>query len=125
MRFSLPAVPRRSVHIGHASYTPHQYRLWSRPVPHSPEEKKRAIARLRRIRGQVDGLERAIEAGSDCGPVLQQIAALRGAVNGLMAGILDSHLREEFTQVAVDPKIRKQHQASIEQVIALVRSYLK
>ncbi len=94
-------------------------------MPHSPEEKKRAIARLRRIRGQVDGLERAIAAGVECGPVLQQIAALRGAVNGLMAGILDSHLREEFTQVAVDPKIRKQHQASIDEVIALVRSYLK
>lgn len=95
------------------------------PVPHSPEEKKRAIARLRRIRGQVDGLERAIAAGAGCGPVLQQIAALRGAVNGLMAGILDSHLREEFTQVAVDPKVRRQHQASIDEVIALVRSYLK
>lgn len=94
-------------------------------MPHSPAEKKRAITRLRRIRGQVDGLERAIEAGSDCGPVLQQIAALRGAVNGLMAGILDSHLREEFTQVAADPKTRKQHQASIDDVIGLVRSYLK
>lgn len=94
-------------------------------MPHSPEEKKRAITRLRRIRGQVDGLERAIEAGSQCGPVLQQIAALRGAVNGLMAGILDSHLREEFTQVAVDPEVRKQHQASIDEVIGLVRSYLK
>ena len=94
-------------------------------MPHSPEEKQRAIARLRRIRGQVDGLERAIAAGSECAPVLQQIAALRGAVNGLMAGILDSHLREEFTQVATDPKIRKQHQQSIDEVIALVRSYLK
>ena len=94
-------------------------------MPHSPDEKKRAISRLRRLRGQVDGLERAIEAGSDCGPVLQQIAALRGAVNGLMAGILDSHLREEFTQVATDPKIRKQHQASIDEVVALVRSYLQ
>ena len=94
-------------------------------MPHSPEEKKRAITRLRRIRGQVDGLERVITAGSECGPILQQIAALRGAVNGLMAGILDSHLREEFTQVAVDPKIREQHQASIDEVIALVRSYLK
>ena len=94
-------------------------------MPHSPAEKKRAITRLRRIRGQVDGLERAIAAGSDCWPVLQQIAALRGAVNGLMAGILDSHLREEFTQVAADPKIRKQQQASIDEVIGLVRSYLK
>ena len=94
-------------------------------MPHSPEEKKRAITRLRRIRGQVDGLERAVEAGSECAPVLQQLAALRGAVNGLMAEILDSHLREEFTQVATDPKIRKQHQQSIDEVIALVRSYLK
>lgn len=94
-------------------------------VPHSPEEKKRAITRLRRIRGQVDGLERAIAAGTDCGPILQQIAALRGAVNGLMAGVLDSHLHEEFIQVAVDPKVRRQHQHSIDQVIRLVRSYLK
>ncbi|WP_374607931.1 formaldehyde-responsive transcriptional repressor FrmR [Thermomonas sp.] len=94
-------------------------------MPHSPEEKKRAITRLRRIRGQVDGLERAVEAGSECAPVLQQLAALRGAVNGLMAEILDSHLREEFTQVATDPKIRKQHARSIDEVVALVRSYLK
>ena len=94
-------------------------------MPHSPEEKKRAVTRLKRIRGQVDALERAIAAGTDCGPVLQQIAALRGAVNGLMAGVLDSHLREEFTQVASDPKTRKQHQQSIDEVIALVRSYLR
>lgn len=94
-------------------------------MPHSPEDKKRAITRLRRIRGQVDALERAVEAGTDCAPILQQLAALRGAVNGLMAGILDSHLREEFTQVAADPKTRKKHQASIDQVIVLVRSYLK
>ena len=94
-------------------------------MPHSPQDKKRATTRLRRIRGQVDALERAIEAGTDCAPILQQIAALRGAVNGLMAGILDSHLREEFTQVATDPAVRKQHQASIDQVVSLVRSYLK
>ena len=94
-------------------------------MPHSPQDKKRATTRLRRIRGQVDALERAIEAGTDCAPILQQLAAMRGAVNGLMAEILDSHLREEFTQLATDPKIRKHHQQSIDQVIALVRSYLK
>ena len=94
-------------------------------MPHSPQDKKRATTRLRRIRGQVDALERAIEAGTDGAPILQQLAAMRGAVNGLMAEILDSHLREEFTQVAADPKIRKQHQKSIDEVIALVRSYLK
>ncbi|QDA57581.1 formaldehyde-responsive transcriptional repressor FrmR [Thermomonas aquatica] len=94
-------------------------------MPHSAEDKKRATTRLRRIRGQVDALERAVEAGTECAPILQQLAALRGAVNGLMAEILDGHLREEFTQVATDPKIRRQHQQSIDEVIALVRSYLK
>ena len=57
-------------------------------MPHSPQDKKRATTRLRRIRGQVDALERAIEAGTDCAPILQQLAAMRGAVNGLMAEIL-------------------------------------
>ncbi|MFP3344786.1 metal-sensing transcriptional repressor, partial [Halomonas sp. SIMBA_159] len=66
-------------------------------MPHSPEEKKRVLTRVRRIRGQCDGLERALEAGADCGPVLQQIAALRGAVNGLMSEVLEAHIREDFS----------------------------
>ncbi len=91
-------------------------------MPHTPQEKKRALARLRRIRGQAEALERALEAGADCGPVLQQLAAIRGAVNGLMSEVLESHLREEFGH----PKPgRARAGASIGQAIALVRSYLK
>ena len=91
-------------------------------MPHSPEEKKRVLARVRRVRGQLDALERALESGAECGPILQQITAVRGAINGLMAGVLESHLREEFVQVA-NPG--EEQQASIENVIALVRSYLR
>lgn len=91
-------------------------------MPHSPAEKKRALTRVRRIRGQCDALERALEAGTDCGPVLQQLAAIRGAVNGLMSEVLESHLREEFGQVDASPKRR---QAGIDEAVALVRSYLK
>ena len=94
-------------------------------MPHSPEEKKRVLTRVRRVRGQLNALEQALEEGADCGPVLQQLAAIRGAINGVMANVLESHLREEFTQLATDPKIRRQHQQSIDDVIALVRSYLK
>ena len=100
-------------------------------MPHSPAEKKRAITRLRRIRGQADALERAIEAGSDCGEVLQQLAAMRGAINGLMAEVLHGHLRESFGHTectaeaaAQDPAHARQHEA-IDQVVALVRSYLR
>ncbi|PTT16189.1 regulator, partial [Acidovorax sp. HMWF029] len=53
-------------------------------MPHSPEDKQRAITRLRRIRGQAQALEKAVAAGSDCAPILQQLAAMRGAVHGLM-----------------------------------------
>ena len=95
-------------------------------MPHSPEDKKNAINRLRRIRGQAEALERAIEAGSECRAVLQQLAALRGAVNGLMSEVLESHLRETFlnpeNRLAPDSTLA---QASIDDTMTLVRSYLK
>ncbi len=91
-------------------------------MPHSPAEKKRVITRLRRIRGQAEALERAVEAGTECGPLLQQLAALRGAANGLMAEVLDSHLRETFGQAqGTSPEL----EAEIGQLMRLVRSYLK
>lgn len=97
----------------------------SRPVahvPHSPEEKKKVLTRIRRIRGQCEGLERALEAGADCAPVLQQIAAIRGAVNGLMSEVLESHLREQFEQPARDAAGRR---ARVDEMTSLIRSYLK
>ncbi|WDZ98346.1 formaldehyde-responsive transcriptional repressor FrmR [Herbaspirillum sp. WKF16] len=90
-------------------------------MPHSPEEKKRVLARVRRVRGQCDALERALEAGADCGPVLQQIAAIRGAINGLMSEVLESHIREDFSQ----PANADEHDARVQDLLGLVRSYLK
>lgn len=87
-------------------------------MPHSPQEKKRVLTRVRRIRGQCDALERALEAGADCGPVLQQIAAIRGAVNGLMSEVLEAHIREEFGQQPGDTE-------RVQELLGLVRSYLK
>ncbi|WP_066093976.1 formaldehyde-responsive transcriptional repressor FrmR [Xanthomonas massiliensis] len=91
-------------------------------MPHSPQEKKRVLARVRRIRGQCDALERALQAGADCAPVLQQIAAIRGAVNGLMSEVLEAHVRETFGQPAADEAGRAERVA---EMTALVRSYLK
>ena len=99
-------------------------------MPHSPEEKKRAVARLRRIRGQAEALERAVEAGTDCSTLLQQIAALRGAANGLMAEVLEGHLRETFGH-ARDGSPGGQGaagfdaDAEIDGIIRTLRTYLK
>ena len=91
-------------------------------MPHSPAEKKRVLGRVNRVRGQLDALQAALEQGAECGPVLQQIAALRGAVNGLMAGVLESHLREECSQLT---DTSQEQRASIDEVVSLVRTYLK
>ncbi|MFK3650314.1 formaldehyde-responsive transcriptional repressor FrmR [Lysobacter enzymogenes] len=90
-------------------------------MPHSPAEKKRVLTRVRRIKGQTEALERALEAGSDCAAVLQQIAAIRGAVNGLMSEVLESHIREELGQAVAD----RGRESSIDEIATLVRSYLK
>lgn len=91
-------------------------------MPHSPEEKKRVLARVRRVRGQIDALERALEEGVECGPFLQQIAAVRGGINGLMAGVLESHLRETFASIEQNGA---QPPDSVEDLVSLVRSYLR
>ncbi|AER54697.1 metal/formaldehyde-sensitive transcriptional repressor [Pseudoxanthomonas spadix] len=91
-------------------------------MPHSPEEKKRVLARVRRIQGQAEALARALEGGADCGPVLQQIAAIRGAVNGLMSEVMEAHIRETFGQPAGD---EAQREARVAEMTGLVRSYLK
>lgn len=119
-------------------------------MPHSPQEKKKVLTRLSRIRGQTEALERAVAAGTECGALLQQIAALRGAANGLMADVLESHLRETFAQSAGDAKGDAKHDAGdvpavrsleqavppelipsmdvhgeIEQIMRIIRTYLK
>jgi FrmR/RcnR family transcriptional regulator, repressor of frmRAB operon len=91
-------------------------------MPHSPEDKKKALARVRRIKGQAEALERALEAGADCAPVLQQLAALRGAVNGLMSEVMQSHIREELASGLATPE---QHTQLAEDLTTLVKSYLR
>ncbi|MCC4591121.1 metal/formaldehyde-sensitive transcriptional repressor [Xanthomonas sacchari] len=91
-------------------------------MPHTPHEKKRVLARIRRLRGQTEALERALEEGTECAAVLQQIAAIRGAVNGLMSEVMEAHVREEFGQPASSDA---QRAARVREMGMLVRSYLK
>jgi FrmR/RcnR family transcriptional regulator, repressor of frmRAB operon len=94
-------------------------------MPHSPEDKKKALIRLRRIKGQAEALERAVQIGTDCSLLLQQIAALRGAVGGLMAEVLESHLKETFsrkdgTMTPILPVVD-----DMDDILKILRTYLK
>ena len=74
-------------------------------MPHSPEDKKRALSRVRRIRGQVEALERALESGEPCMTILQQIASIRGAANGLMGEMVEIHLQDELVSGDTTPPL--------------------
>lgn len=93
-------------------------------MPHSIQEKKKAITRLRRIRGQTESLERAINEGTDCSLLLQQLAALRGATNSLMSEVLEGHLRETF-EIKNQTASKKEVKETLDDVLTLVRTYLK
>jgi DNA-binding FrmR family transcriptional regulator len=80
------------------------------------------IARVRRIAGQLASVERALAEGPDCAAVLQQVAAIRGAVNGLMDEILETHLREHVAAPELSPEARAQ---GADEVIAAIRRYVK
>ncbi|MCW1881604.1 formaldehyde-responsive transcriptional repressor FrmR [Acinetobacter baumannii] len=91
-------------------------------MPYNDREKKQALTRVRRIKGQVAALEQALDEATECGVILHQLAAVRGAVNGLMAVVLESYLREEFP----DNETRTNSQRkSINETISIVRSYLR
>lgn len=94
-------------------------------MPYTAQEKKKAITRLRRIRGQAESLEKSIEAGTECSLLLQQISALRGATNSLMSEILESHLRETFDTKTAKALSSKEMRSALDDVLNLVRVYLK
>lgn len=91
-------------------------------MSHTIKVKKQLLTRIRRIKGQTEALEKALEQDSECVAILQQIAAIRGAVNGLMAEVLEGHFRDHLGAEGVSPQERSE---DLEQVIAVLRSYLK
>lgn len=91
-------------------------------MAHTTKGKHRLLARVRRIHGQTAALNAAIEAESDCLGILQQIAAIRGAVNGLMVEVLEGQIREH---VAAEGLSTAERQEEINQLAEVLRSYLK
>lgn len=91
-------------------------------MSHTIRDKKALLTRVHRIAGQAAALEKALEQESECAAILQQIAAIRGAVNGLMGQVLEHHIREHLGATDSTPQQRQQ---DLEVVVTALRSYLK
>ena len=88
---------------------------------HTIGEKAKLLARVRRIKGQCEAVERALEAGEECSTTLQLIAAARGAMNGLMSEVLEQHVVAHI----LGGKTPRDRNEAAGQLVGVVRTYLK
>ncbi|WP_394886215.1 metal/formaldehyde-sensitive transcriptional repressor [Mesorhizobium sp. AaZ16] len=90
-------------------------------MSHTVRQKEKLIARVRRIRGQMEGIERALEAEAACAEVLRQIASVRGAMSGLTAEVMEDHLRQHVLAAETDAARRE----GGEELVDVIRTYMK
>lgn len=93
-------------------------------MSHTIREKEKLVLRVRRIRGQIEAIERALaEDEKDCGDVLQMITAARGAMNGLMAELVEDHVRFHVLDPARKPTAEQA--VAADELVDIIRAYLK
>lgn len=90
---------------------------------HTIKEKKKLLARVGRIRGQVEAIERALIDEAECERIMHMIAGIRGSVAGLMAEVVEDHIRTHLVDPEKNPGALNADAA--DQLIDVVHTYLK
>ncbi len=90
-------------------------------MAHTIREKAKLLARVRRLKGQMEAVERALEAEAPCGEVLQLLASIRGALSGLTGEVMEDHLHEHVLH-ADDEKQRAQ---AVDEFAEALRTYIR
>jgi DNA-binding FrmR family transcriptional regulator len=92
-------------------------------MAHTIREKQKLLARVRRIKGQVEAIERALDDEARCDQVMHLIAGMRGAMAGLMAEVVEDHVRTHLVDAERHPGALDTEAA--EQLLEVIRTYLK
>ena len=92
-------------------------------MAHVIRDKKKLLHRIRLIRGQVDAIGKALEEEQDCSALLQTIAACRGALNGLMAEVIEGHIR--FHVIDSNKRPTSDQAKAAQELMDVVKRYLK
>jgi DNA-binding FrmR family transcriptional regulator len=92
-------------------------------MTHLTKDKTKLVSRVRRLQGQLDAVARALEGGADCGDILQLVASIRGALNGLTIELMEEHVRHHVVDPDHEADPAKAKGAS--ELLAVLRTYLK
>jgi FrmR/RcnR family transcriptional regulator, repressor of frmRAB operon len=90
-------------------------------MAHTIKEKSKILARVNRIKGQLEAFAKAIESEQDEYQVMQLLASCRGALNGLMAEVVEGHIREHI----VEAENKKLAAEAGEELIDIMKSFIK
>jgi DNA-binding FrmR family transcriptional regulator len=90
-------------------------------MSHTEREKLKLLNRVRRVRGQIEAVERAIEEELGCADVLHLIVAARGAMSSLMSEVIEDHIRLHV----IEPVKGTERSRGAEELIEAVQAYLK
>ena len=91
-------------------------------MSHTIQDKTKLLARVRRLRGQVDAIERALVAEAECGEVMHLVAAVRGAIGGLSHELIEHHMRSHVLDAETDGVSRERAAAEL---MSVLRTYVK
>ena len=104
-------------------YTIPQYIILRFTMAHLFEDNQKLKTRIRKIKGQLEAVEKSLDKGGDCYKVLQTLTACRGAMNGLLGEIVESHIKEHIMNDAANPKTEQDKEALA--LIKLLKTYWK
>jgi DNA-binding FrmR family transcriptional regulator len=90
-------------------------------LSHTTKDKKRMLSRIRRIKGQAEAIERALDGEAECEDILQLVASCRGALNGLMAELIEGHVR--FHVLSPEQKALPSQLEAADELIAVIKRY--
>jgi DNA-binding FrmR family transcriptional regulator len=92
-------------------------------MTHVVHEKQKLLNRVRRLRGQIDALERALDADDSCIEVMRLLTAARGAMNGMMAEVVEDHI--QMHMMAANRKPMRDEIEAADELVEVLRSYIK
>lgn len=85
------------------------------------KEKKELKTRLKKISGQISGIDKMIDEGRYCVDVLQQVTAVRAAMNQVALLILESHTKSCVVNAIKEDR----SQEAIQELLEVVRKFTK
>jgi DNA-binding FrmR family transcriptional regulator len=90
-------------------------------MSHTVRDKEKLLARVRRLKGQMEAVERGLEEEKPCGEILQLLASVRGALSGLTGEIMHDHLHEHVVHAESDAEREK----AADELAQVLKTYIR